>query len=198
MTNYMFGGADPTCSGTDVMFRPVDRDTRSARPFDLGNRAVMELTTVVLAATTSAVLAFGLEVQFTDGLLPTGVNVGAARSVPEAYDPLRNIEASRLSPKGKRVARDILALFIKAVPRLQACADPDDDDGLTLEFENEENGRIVVYAIPHSGERQFIVAEEDDGYWTGMITRERGNNRLARWLAGELGHRNFKGVEWST
>lgn len=195
---FMFSGADPTYGGDAAMFRTYRRPSgpqhhRKWRATAASAGARMLDTAVAATVFTSASVASAMEC-LTLGHDTLGV---ATDGESEACGPRADVARAPISDRARHVAHSIIDTFEEGAPDALAEATVTDDDGLTLEFEDESTGRIVVYVIPHSGRNQFVVAEDGDDYWTGKISRTRAHRNLARWLTGEIKHHTFKGVEWA-
>jgi len=153
---------------------------------------------LISAAAATVVLIAGTVAEATEWLTlhPETRAAGPDGVVPQ-HSPRADVDHVHVSDHARCVAHAIIEAFSENAPDACTTVTATDDDGITIEFEDEDSDRTVVYVIPHSGRNQFVVIEDGNDYWAGKITRDRAHRNLARWLRGELGHHTFKGVEWA-
>lgn len=72
-----------------------------------------------------------------------------------------------------------------------------EDSSLSLEFENNALGRVVIYAIPPDGAPHYLIVQSREGQRAGIVRQDAAHAQLALWLAGRVGALPVGGIEWA-
>lgn len=116
----------------------------------------------------------------------------------ELFEALEEVDRSGLSDEAAILAIQVIETFHDEAPEAPCLAVATDDGGLTLEFESEEAGRNVLYAIPEHGRQQFVAVQTLDGPCkAGKITRSRAHKKLAHWVIGKINSTTINGITYA-